>query len=326
MTAQEWKQRIAASWKRFSSSGSLRNILLFIPFLAIAAVFWLIVSLDDDLQKEYSVRIEVTNVPDSVTFIVDPPAYLRVNVRDRGTKMMSRAFTGAPVLKIDFRNFSHNGVMRVAPATMQSYLRNIFGSTAQILSTSPDSIRVDYTASAAKEVPVVVSADILPEIGKTIGGRIMVTPARVKVYSGSAITDTLQCVYTYPIVRRNLSSPLKLRISLKPIPGCRIEPSQVTVDIPVEPLENRSIIVPVTAINVPVTESLMVYPRTVKVSYLVPMSVPDIVEDDFKVVVDYTDVRRYDGKDIPLRLHTLPSQVVSATMECDSVEYTVIHR
>lgn len=326
MAAGKWKIRIRDSWRRFSSSGSLRNLLLFIPFLAIAAVFWLIVALDDDLQDEYTVRIEITNVPDSVTFIQDPPGYIRVNVRDRGTKIMSRVFMGAPVLKIDFRNFSRDGVMRVGQPTMQSYLRNIFGSTAQILSASPDSVRVDYTASAAKEVPVVVVADILPEIGKTIGGKLTVAPARVKVYSRSAVTDTLQAVYTYPIVRRDLSTPQRLRISLKPIPGCRIEPSDVTVTIPIEPLENRSVIVPVSAVNVPVTESLMVYPRTVKVSYLVPMSVPDIVDTDFRVVVDYSDVQRYDGKNIPLHLHTLPSEVVSATMECDSVEYTVIYR
>lgn len=326
MKLEAWTHRIASGWKNISSSGSLRNFLLFIPFLAIAAVFWFIIALDDDLQNDYIVRIEIVNVPDSVTFISDPPASIHVNVRDRGTRIVSRAFTGSSVMKIDFRNFGKGGVLRVNSSTLQSYLRNTFGSSAQILSVSPDSISVEYTTAAAKEVPVVVAADIVPEVGKTIGGSITVTPSTVKVYSASAVIDTLQCVYTYPIVRRNLSSPLSLRISIKPIPGCRIEPSKVTVDVPVEPLENRSVIVPVDAVNVPATELLMVYPRNVKVSYLVPISSPDIMDDDFRVVVDYSDVGRYYGRDIPLRLHTLPSNVVSATLEMDSVEYTVIHR
>ncbi len=326
MNLKGCRQQLGILWKNFSSSGALRNFLLFIPFLAISSVFWVIIALDDDLQREYNVRVEIVNVPDSVTFITDPPASLRVSLRDRGTKMAGRFFTGAPVVKIDFRNFASDGVLRIPPSSITSYMRHVFGSTAQILSVSPDSILVPYTAAAAKMVPVVVAADIVPEIGKTIGGRITASPASVKVFSSSDITDTLQCVFTYPIVRRNLSTPLHLNVSLKPIPGCRIEPSVVAVDVPIEPLQNRSVIVPVTAVNVPVTESLMVYPRSVKISYLVPMSADDVKEEDFKVVVNYADVDRYDGKDIPLRLHTLPTNVVRATLEMDSVEYTVIHR
>lgn len=326
MSASGLKAKLQKAWKRFSSSGALRNFLLFIPFLAAAAVFWLIVVLDDDLQHEYSVRVEFVNMPDSVTFITDPPASLSVSVRDRGTRLVQHIFSGQPVLKIDFRNYASNGRLRIGAGTLQSYLRSVFGSSSQILSSYPDSISVDYTTAAAKMVPVVVVADIVPEIGKILGGRVKSTPAVAKVYSQSSVTDTLTCVYTYPIVRRNLSAPENIKVSIKSIAGCRIEPSEVTVSVPVEPLENRSVIVPVMPVNVPVTESLMVYPRTVRVEYLVPMSAADIHDTGFRVVVDYNDVGRYSGGNIPLRLHTLPPQAVSATLALDSVEYTVIHR
>lgn len=326
MDSKGMRAGIAGKWRKFSSTGMLRNLLLFIPFLAIAAVFWLIVALDDDLQREYDVRVEIVNVPDSVTFISDPPEFIRVSVRDRGTTIAGRMLSGAPVLKLDFRSIASDGNFRVTPSVLMSSLRNIFGSAAQLLSMAPDSISLSYTTSKARTVPVVVVADIVPEVGKTVGGSVTASPAEVKVYSRGNVTDTLRCVYTYPIVRRNVTGSITVEATIQPIPGCRIEPPVINVNVPVEPLANRSMLVPIHTSNVPLTEMLMVYPRTVKVSYLVPMSTPDIPESDFDVVVDYGDVDRYDGKNIPLRLHTLPPDVVSATLELDSVEYTVIHR
>lgn len=312
--------------KKFSSTGYLRNILLFIPFLAIAGVFWLIIALDDDLQNEYSVSVELVNVPDSVMFITDPPTSIRVNVRDRGTRMVSRVLYDDPVLKLDFSRLGRNGVFRVSAATLQSYMRNVFGGSAQILSLSPDSIYAEYTVSAAKEVPVVVVSDIKPAIGQTVGGEITVQPTKVKVYSRSVVLDTIQNVFTTNIVRRDVSSPLTFNVGLKQIPGCRIVPNQVTVHVPVEPLETRSDIVEVMPINVPVTESLMVFPATVKVNYLVPYSAPDVSEKEFTVVVDYNDIEDNKKHVVPLILKSAPARVLNAELEVDSVEYTIIHR
>lgn len=313
-------------WRKTTSTGTLRNILLFIPFIVIATIFWFIVALDDDLQRDYSVKVEIVNVPDSITFISDPPMSIRVSVRDHGTRLAEHAFYGAPVIRLDFSTLAGDGTFRVTPQTLQSHLRNIFGSSAQLLAITPDSISLSYTANKAKNVPIVVVSDIVPEIGKTISGAITTIPSEVKVYSVGMIADTLRCVYTYPIVRRSIGNSLTIEAAIQPIPGCRIEPPKIKVNIPVEPLANRSIIVPINTDNVPAGESLMVYPRSVKVTYLVPMSSEDVTTEEFDVAVDYADINNYSGKNIPLRLHTLPSKAVSATMELDSVEYTVIRQ
>lgn len=318
-------RQVKERWKSLSSSRLVRNFVLFIPFLLVATVFWFIIALDDTLQKDYTVNVEYVNVPDSVTFITDPPTSLRVSVRDKGTRMAGRIFSGTPTIRIDFARFNRDGVMRVSSSALVSALDGVFGSSAEILSVSPDSIRIDFTVRQGKEVPVIVVSDLRAASGKTISGDLTVSPDKAVVYSRNAvILDTLQCVYTEPIVRRNIENSLSLNAVIQPVPGCRIYPESVKIEIPVEPLENRSVLVPVSAINVPAGESLLVFPRTVKVNYLVPISAQEIPVGSFKAWVDYNDVQRLQGNDIPVTMQYYSPQVVSASLDTDRVEYTLI--
>ncbi len=313
-------------WGRIVSSKRFHDFWLFIPFLVVAAVFWFIIALDDEMMNEYEVGIEIEHVPDSVTFITDPPAAIRVNVRDKGTMLVRRFFMSRPVVRIDFRTYASNGMLRISRTSLQQFLHNLFGNSVTVLATDPDSVCLPYTTSPAREVPIRVVADVSPAIGKVVGPKFMISPATVKVYSRSSVIDTLQCVYTVPIVRRDVEDPLKVEVNLRSIPGCRIEPPTVTVNIPVEPLENRKAMVDVKIENLPRGRSLMVYPRKVEVAYLAPISARDVDARNFVVVADYNDVARYVSNYIPVRLQTIPDNVVSANLLTDSVEYSVLTR
>lgn len=326
MPANDSDSKAKRLWKKLASSARFRDLLLFIPFLVVSAIFWFIVTLNDETTNEFEVGLEIVNLPDSVTFISDPPASLRVNVRDRGAILFRRMFTDSPVVNIDFNDYASGGSFRVPSPSIQQLLRSVFGSSVAVLAMSPDSISVPYTTSPGRIVPVCVVADITPAIGKVVGSDFILSQKEVKVYSSSPLIDTLRYVYTNAIVRRDLDNPLKLSVGFRSIPGCRIEPASIEVTIPVEPLENRRALVDVSLINVPAGHSLMVYPRKVNVRYLTPMSTPDIAEKDFVVVADYLDVDRFVSNNIPVRLQTIPDNVVSATLMIDSVEYSVINR
>ena len=61
-----------------------REILLFLVFLLISYIFWLLLTLNNEVQEDLEVPITLTNVPDSVTLISDVPPSLKVSVRDKG--------------------------------------------------------------------------------------------------------------------------------------------------------------------------------------------------------------------------------------------------
>ena len=146
----------------------------------------------------------------------------------------------------------------------------------------------------------------------------------VKVYALKNIIDTISYVPTEPIVRRGVKDTFKVGVKLLPGKGVRVEPATVEVTVPVEPLENRQVTVPVSPVNVPGSESLILFPDRVEISYLVPMSHPEIPAGAFRVQADYRDIVSPASRSLPVSIANVPHGVTNATCGADSVEFTII--
>lgn len=307
------------------TAGKFKSLWQYLLFVGVAGVFWLIMALNDEAQSDFQVRVEITGVPDSVTFISDPPTVLNVTVRDKGSALLRRKFMETPVVRIPFKEYASGNRLRVSPSAIMSSLRGVFGAGAGINVTSVDSIGIYYTTSPAKVVPIRVDADVTAALGKVINGNLRLSVREAKIYSVGNVTDTVMYVSTQPIVRRELSDPLTIKVGIRPIKGVRIEPSSVSVTIPVEPLENRKTFVTVTPTGVPPSESMALFPQKVEVSYLVPMSMnDDVPASAFRVVADYSDIAPSSSAMVKVKIDKIPSGVENAVLQVDSVEYTLI--
>lgn len=307
------------------AAGRLKGLWQYLLFVGIAGVFWFVMALNDEMQDDFTVKVEITNVPDSVTFITNPPIQISLSVREKGTLLLRRKFMEQPVIRIPFNEFASANKLKVSSSAMMARLRSIFGTGATLSVSSTDSISVAYTTSPGKVVPIHVDVDVTTALGKVINGKPKLSSTKVTLYCVGNITDTITSVSTMPIVRRNLSDPLKVMVDIKPIKGVRIEPSSVEVTIPIEPLENRKIMVPINTVGVPESESVSLFPQKVEVSYLVPMSAnEDLPANDFKIVADYSDIAHSATDKVKIRILSLPAGVQNASISHDSVEYTII--
>lgn len=316
--------KIVECWQNWRKSGRLRDLSLFAVFTVIAAIFWLVLVLNDVTQDDIDVKVQVYNLPDTVTFINDPPAVIHVTVRDKGTALARRKFMQSPRLNLNFAEYASDGYFRVSATALAAHIRALFGPGASVNITSLDSISLMYTSAPAKFVPVRIDATLTPVLGKVINGKPRSSVREIKIYSAREILDTISYVSTFPIVRRNISDPLTVNVRLRPIKGVRMEPSSIDVTIPVEPLENRKMAVEITPVNVPEGETLALFPAKVQVSYLVPMSMSDDARTPFRVLADYKSLSSAADRHIKIRLAPLPAGVADATIEQDSVEYTII--
>lgn len=317
--------KIGERWEVMKASGSLHNLAVFIVFVAVATMFWLILALNDTAQDNFDTGLEITGVPDSVTFITDPPTQMHVTVRDRGTSLLRAGVFRHPSVKIDFKDYAHNGVLRLSHGDLIGALKHTYGATAQIVSVSIDSVRIVYTTGAGKRVPVSVVSEITPAPGSVLSGAPLAERRTVLVYSADrALLDTLTRVYTQKIVRRGLEEPTEVTVQLKPVAGARVVPDQVAVRIPIEPLIAKESSITVRPRKVPAGESLLLFPTKVPVRYYVPMS--RFSEDDsgFEVTVEYDDILRHGSNRLPLQLRHVPAGVFNAVLGMDSVEYTII--
>lgn len=311
-------------WRGMKSSTGFHNFLLFLSFVAIATLFWLILSLNDSVTQTVDVKVRIENVPDTVTFINDPPADFHVTLRDRGTNILRSGVLNRPHIDLNFRDFADKGTFRFTRSDLNTALKTVFGNSAQIAATSIDSLNLRYTTGKGKRVPIVINAEVSAAPGSVISEAPKPKERAVMVYSDADILDTITRVYTEKIRKRNLSETVEVKVKFRPIAGVKIVPSSVMVRIPVEPLVKKDAITTVRAENVPKGESLLLFPNRVHVSYYVPMSLfsSDFVPVD--VAVDYHDIKRTDGNRLPVRIRNAAEYAVSPELRIDSVEYTLV--
>lgn len=222
-------------WRRIKTSARFHNVLMFLVFVAVAAVFWFIIALNDNVTETFRVKLLIRNVPDSVTFISEPPSQIHVTVRDKGTNILRSGIIKDPRVEFDFGDYAREGVFRITRPDLTSELKSDLGGTVQISSVSIDSIRLYYTNSPGKRVPVIVNANVSAESGFIIPGKPIPLTRSVRVFSYGDEADTVMAVRTQLLVRKDLSQTSEFEVKLQPIAHVRMVPSSVKVQVPVEP-------------------------------------------------------------------------------------------
>lgn len=320
-----WVRTLSTWWKRLRKSSRFRGIFTYVVFVAIAALFWLVLTLNDSVQDGCVVNIKIVNKPDSVTFISEVPKSLHVEVKDKGSSLMRTMWLKTPTMNLNFRELAENGQFICSRSDIMVALKETFGISASIISSSIDSLRLVYTDRPGKSVPVVVSVQAFPKAGFVVYGTPTADPVRVTAYGPREILDTLKRVFTKAYLETDLSESKQFVSDLKPIREVRLIPSSVKVDINVEPLVTKDEMVPVVAENVPADENLLLFPSKVRVSYFVPMSDFSSDKTSVRVVVDYNDLVHHRGERLPIRIETPKgSNAVNPKLHTDSVEYTLV--
>ena len=282
-----------------------REILLFLVFLLISYIFWLLLTLNNEVQEDLEVPITLTNVPDSVTLISDVPPSLKVSVRDKGSSLVRYSWGEVPTMKINWDNYRHSsGKFLLGTADLNARLRDYFGANSQIVTITPDSMRINYTTSPGRRVAVKVNADVRPALGWTVFGPVTANVDSVWLYSVDDLPHSLNSVETVPIVRSGLKDTTKFDARIEPIPGVRIIPDRIILTVPND-------------------YTLITFPSKVEVSYLVPMSEFNSEPYVLKAYVDYNEARHARNGKLKVTMSLMPELYRNASMTPDSVEYII---
>lgn len=317
-------EKIRDEWRRARGSERFRNVVLFLIFVAIAAVFWFIIALNDNVTETFRVKINIANVPDSVTFITDPPSDMHVTLRDKGTNILRSGVVKKPEVTLNFRDYAHEGVFKLSVSDLNAELKADLGGIASISSTSIDSLRLYYTTSPGKRVPVVVDADVSAASGYLIQGSPVSLTKFVRIYSYRDEIDTVNSVTTKKLVKNHLSQTSEFQVGLKPISHVKIIPSKVNVKVNVEPLVHKEAYVAVDVINAPSDVNLLLFPNRVPVSFYVPMS--HFSDENYHIVVqaDYNEIKATNTSRVPVRIVRHAPRLFNVELKVDSVEYTLV--
>lgn len=301
-----------------------RNALTFLVFLAISAVFWVLMALNDEVQHDYRLKLKLAGFPDNMTIISGANPTVSVSVKDKGSALMKFTWNTQPELTVNYDEFSkvgdHNLLM--TQAQLNSAVRNIFGSSATIIAVRPDSLSLHYTTNPGVPVKVRIDADVRPAPSAVAFGRVTLSTDTVMLYSNSKERSRIKTLTTQPIILTGLTDTAHVSAALIVPPGMRAVPSQIKVTIPVEPLVTKIRKVEISQRNVPAGKRLVTFPSMAEVDYLLPKSLYNSDSSPVKVVVDVSAYRPGEKK-LPVTVLPLPNYYRFVSVRPSEVEFVI---
>lgn len=318
--------KIYRKTKDFLLSAKSREFFVFLFFFVVAAGFWLLQTLNNDYETEFSIPVKLRNVPDDVVLISEPAPEVRVRVKDKGTVllnyMLGKSFYP---LTVDFNEYQENENNHVR-ITSSEYRRKIvvqLNASTTLLSMRPDTLEYYYSTGASKKVPVALQGKVSAGMQYYLPDTVF-TPDSVWVYAASDVLDTITKAYTQPVVLENISDTLRRQVALSAHRGLKFVPAAVDLILPVDIYTEKTVEVPLLGINFPADKALRVFPSKIKITFQVGLSkFRQITADDFHLYVSYEELLNLGTDKYSVKLKSFPEGVSHVRFNPEEVDFLI---
>ena len=313
-------RNILKAVRNFLFSGLNKEFLIFLFFLALSGAFWLLMTLNETMEREFKIPMRLTGVPRNAVVTGELPDTVRVTVRDKGFTLVTYDFRP---LVFRFSNYADEDEGKgVIPLTdvQKQVLSQMYGSS-KLLQVKPGAFDFYFTYGTSKKVPVVFRGKITTSKSYYLA-HTEFYPSIVTVYANKQQLDKLQSVEIEPFNYRNLQDTIRQAVKIRKIRGVKIVPPTVRLSVYPDVLTEEAIEVPITAINMPPGMVLRTFPSKVTVRFTIGASLFRTIKPNlFKVVVDYEELAANPSDKCTLQLRSVPRSVSKASLEIDRVDY-----
>ena len=313
-------RNILKAVRNFLFSGLNKEFLIFLFFLALSGAFWLLMTLNETMEREFKIPMRLTGVPGNAVITGELPDTVRVTVRDKGFTLVTYDFRP---LVFRFSNYADEDEGKgVIPLTdvQKQVLSQMYGSS-KLLQVKPGAFDFYFTYGTSKKVPVVFRGKITTSKSYYLA-HTEFYPSIVTVYANKQQLDKLQTVEIEPFNYRNLQDTIRQAVKIRKIRGVKIVPPTVRLSVYPDVLTEETIDVPITAINMPPGMVLRTFPSKVTVRFTIGASLFRTIKPNlFKVVVDYEELAANPSDKCTLQLRSVPRSVSKASLEIDRVDY-----
>ena len=317
--------RIKKQVKDFLLSEKSREFFIFLFFFFVAGGFWLLQTLNNDYETEFSVPVRLRNVPENVVVTSEPVSKLRVRVKDKGTAllnyMLGKSFY--PV-NIDFKESQGEGSrVRLNASHFSKEIASQLKSSTQLLSIKPDTLEYIYSTGVSKRVPVRLQ-------GAVKAGRqyyfpdTLFQPDSVLVYAPENMLDTISVAYTQFVKLDNVSDTVSKHLLLQACKGVKFVPPSIQMTLPVDIYTEKTVEVPLHGINFPADKMLRAFPSKVQVTFQVGVSrFRQITADDFHINVSYEELLKLGANPYTVKLRSIPEGVSHVRFNPEQVDFLI---
>lgn len=316
---------ITRKTKNFLLSKKSREFFVFLFFFLIAGGFWLLQTLNNDYEAEFSIPVRLKGIPNNTVITSEPASELRIKVKDKGTVllnyMLGKSFY--PVT-IDFPDYkANNNHVRIYATEFEKKILSQLNVSTQLISMKPDTLEYFYSTGESKRVPVKLRGNVSAGRQYYLSDTIF-NPDSVLVYAPEKVLDTINVAYTRPVKIENISDTLKRQVLLATQKGVKFIPASIEMILPVDVYTEKTVEVSLVGVNFPADKVLRAFPSKVQVTFQVGLSrFRQINAEDFHINVPYEELLRLGSDKYPVKLTYMPQGVSQVRIHPEQVDFLI---
>lgn len=308
--------------KAYFSGMNWRNTLLFLLFLILAAIFWMMLFFQNDIEATYKIPVKYSNVPNDVVFDHPLPQDIEIRVGDKGSEIFRYTFLLRDSLDIDVQKYHNERVNNLQGTELMQLIRQKLFKSSTLTAYYPSHISLDVSKLHQKTLQVVFDGEIATGRSNLIADEYTIEPKTVIAYGSKTQLEEIENAPTEYSLFNNLKATSLFQVNIKPVEGVKFVPKAVDIYIPINEYTERKFEIPVTVINVPGGIDVKFFPSSTDVSFSVTLEdYKRISQDDFAIVLDYNSFYKNENGRVELSLTTEPESIRNAKLSTQSVEF-----
>ena len=134
--------KISREVKDFLLSDKSREFFIFLFFFFVAGGFWLLQTLNNDYEADFSIPVRLKGVPNNVVITSEPASELRIKVKDKGTVllnyMLGKSFYPVILDYADYKGVDNQ--VRIYPSQFEKKVLNQLNASTRLLSMKPEGV------------------------------------------------------------------------------------------------------------------------------------------------------------------------------------------
>jgi hypothetical protein len=313
---------------KFGHSVKSKKLNVFGLFFLLAFLILVITKLSDTYVETIPFDVAYKNLPDKNIITLDSTPKVYVTVSTHGFNLLSYYFQNKKYA-VDFKKNTYskdNNYVWLADKGIYDF-KELLGKNVDVISVKPDTLILPFGTLSAKMIPIVLKSKINFASGYDTLKGIEIKPDSVNIIGAQSEIDTIDFVETKLLnledIKANINTNLGLEFS-NSSERLKLSKSVINITAQVEKFTEGTFDVPVTILNLPDTIEINYFPKQIKVSYYLSLNdYKDIKPSDFIIECDYRDVLKSGKSFFKPKLIVNSTQVKSARMKQNKVEYII---
>lgn len=302
-----------------------KRFLVLVTCLLLAIAGWLFLALNNKYVYTAKTVLVYTNAPQKKAFHPLQSDTVDLQVEGTGWQLLfARLRVNPPSISISLEKLNNRNYILFSEQLYS--VNNQLETRQKIISIRPDTLYFDFSKRTVKKVPVrlVSNLGFIKQFG--ISDEIELNPDYVTVSGPQEELEKISEWRTDTLKLDNVHGLSVARVPMKQnvLKNVSIFPSSVEVKIPVDEFTEKTVEVPLKVINNTDYYSIRLYPKKVKITFMVALSSYQQVNEDFvEAVVDLNEWRFQKHDQLTVKLTRFPDYCKLVKVAPEKIDFII---